>query len=168
MQLWLCDKLNLLHPPSPNYLHQRGQFYNRANRYNDLNREEWEEFLLYMNVNEIVWRIPWLDLPDMTINSAHFHHVIIPSLTCFTYYTPGRFTRQLGTSQGRNSAYFAAFEIPPFTIQRLSSFQRLWGNRTLQAADPEFNPILSRRYLSWLQRDLTARRQANTNSSESD
>ena len=129
---------------------------------------EWEEFLLHLTPEEIVWRVPWLDLPDMTIHSAGFGRVVILGTSGFTFYIPGRFLRQLGVSQGRTRAGIEDFEIPPFTVQRAMAFQRRWGNRELVAADPEFFPGLDSSYLTWLHRDLAERERNNINNSDSD
>ncbi|KAI8530015.1 hypothetical protein RHMOL_Rhmol11G0021100 [Rhododendron molle] len=76
-------------------------------------------------VEEVDWRCPWQDLPDMAIHFAGFERMVIAGLTSFTFYIPGRMLRQLGLSQGQNRAGTEDFCIPNFSAQTLHEYRSL-------------------------------------------
>ncbi len=116
MQFWLSDKLNLIQPPPPGHIHHRAQFYIRELHYNLMTTKEWNEFMEALALEEIFWRVPWLDLADMTFHSAGYDRVVIPGMTSYTFYIPGCFLHQLGVSPGRTRARIEGFETLPFTV----------------------------------------------------
>lgn len=86
-----------------------------------------------------------------------FDRMVITGLTRFTFYIPSRILCQLGICQENNRVSTGNFRLPNFNAQTLGGYQRRWGLRGIQAADPEFTPRLKNRYKRWLRADIKAR-----------
>ncbi|KAI8524695.1 hypothetical protein RHMOL_Rhmol13G0168400 [Rhododendron molle] len=85
-----------------------------------------------MQSEDIVWRCPWLNLPEMTVSSAGFKRVVLAGLTSFTFYIPGQTLRQLGTTQGNRRFGREHFELPTFEDHNLQIYKYSWNNRELE------------------------------------
>ncbi|KAI8542757.1 hypothetical protein RHMOL_Rhmol08G0164400 [Rhododendron molle] len=117
LQIWLSDKIGLLEVPQAGWDHFPKRILQRPMLYLEIELERWFVFLNDLQLEEVVWRCPWLDLPNMVVHSAGFERMVITGLTNFTFYIPGRILRQLGLSQGQNCAGTEDFYIPNFNAQ---------------------------------------------------
>ncbi|KAI8538416.1 hypothetical protein RHMOL_Rhmol09G0101400 [Rhododendron molle] len=64
--LWLSDKMGVREAPEASFEHFLRQLVERPMVYPELLIEEWYAFLNDMQSEDIVWRCPWLNLPEMT------------------------------------------------------------------------------------------------------
>ena len=156
--MWLCDRLGLVHPPETGHAERPIRFYQRAMRYPEMGTADWVAFLRQMRSEEIVWRCDWLHLGEMALSSANYRRVVIPSLSQFTYYIPGRFLRQLGLVQENYKAGIEDLRLPHLTVQTVRAFEREWPHRVLAEGGVGGSTELEERYRSRLRTDIHRRR----------
>ncbi|KAI8563790.1 hypothetical protein RHMOL_Rhmol03G0136400 [Rhododendron molle] len=119
LQLWLSDKVGVLEAPQAGFEHFLRQLVERPMVYPELLIKEWYAFLNDMQSKDIVWRSPWLNLPEMTVSSARFKRVVLAGLTSFTFYIPGWILCQLGTNQDNRRFGREHFELLTFDDHNL-------------------------------------------------
>ncbi|KAI8551024.1 hypothetical protein RHMOL_Rhmol06G0152700 [Rhododendron molle] len=123
LQLWLSDKVGVLEASEAGFEHFPRQLAERPMMYLELLIEEWYAFLNDMQSEDIVWRCPWLNLPEMTVSSVGFKRVVLAGLTSFTFYIPGQTLRQLGTNQKNRCFGREHFELPTFDHHNLQAYE---------------------------------------------
>lgn len=125
--------------------------------YPELSAVAWHVFLNEMYPKDLVWRCPWLNLPEMTVNSAGFERVMIAGLTSFTFYIPRRTLRQLRRSQENRRFGMEMFKLPEFNDNNLHIYGYSWGERELEEPVPDTITWLEGRYVKWLRKEVKAR-----------
>ncbi|KAH7864514.1 hypothetical protein Vadar_030429 [Vaccinium darrowii] len=161
LQLWLCDKANLLEPVPRNRVHETQGFVIRNFRevFNDVGG--WTRVLSQLTEEVISWRLTWIDLPDMAISNMGRQRVILAGLTRWTFYVPNRILRQLGVRQVPPPAGPEDFVLPNFNVATFRAYQSNWRERTTIPRDLYPSVLLPTRYKRWLTRDIEARDNGN-------
>ncbi|KAI8538464.1 hypothetical protein RHMOL_Rhmol09G0106100 [Rhododendron molle] len=157
LQVWLFDKVGLLEAPQANWDHFPRRMLKRSMLYPEQDMLGWYVILHDIQSNDYVWICPWLNMPEMAINSTGFERVLFASLASFTFYIPGRILRQLGITQGLQRAGIEDFQLPDFNSPTLRDYQRYWRNGVLEGPSPDFVDWLDSRYVAWLRVEIKAR-----------
>ncbi|KAI8529895.1 hypothetical protein RHMOL_Rhmol11G0010300 [Rhododendron molle] len=157
VQLWLLEKMGVLEAPRSGFDHFPRHLLERPMLYPELLIKEWFAFLNDMQFEDIVWRCPWLNLPEMTVNSTGFERVVIAGLTGFTFYIPGCIFCQLGMSQGNQRFGTEDFEPLDFDAPKLHNYRCSWNNMDLEGPFRDFRTMLENCCMKWLHEDVMAR-----------
>ncbi|KAI8555268.1 hypothetical protein RHMOL_Rhmol05G0161800 [Rhododendron molle] len=113
----------MLEAPQTGFDHFPRYLVERPMLYPELLMVEWYAFLNDMQSEDIVWRCPWLNLQEMTVNSGEFKRVVIAGLTSFTFYIPRWILRRLGISQGNKRFGREHFKLPDFNARNLHVYR---------------------------------------------
>ncbi|KAI8572112.1 hypothetical protein RHMOL_Rhmol01G0173200 [Rhododendron molle] len=159
VQLWLSDKVGMLDEPQPVFEHVPRNLVERPMLYPELLMVEWYAFLNDMQSEDIVWRCPWLNPQEMSVNSARFER--IAGLTSFTFSFPGHILDQLGISQRNKHFGREHFELPDFNARNLHIYRCSWNDRELEGPLLDSITWLESCYVKWLHKEVKARSGGN-------
>ncbi|KAI8542866.1 hypothetical protein RHMOL_Rhmol08G0173300 [Rhododendron molle] len=153
VQLWLSNKVGMLEAPQPGFEHLPRYLVERPMLHPELLMVEWYAFLNDMQSEDIVWRCLWLNLQEMTVNSAGFKRVVIAGLTSFTFYIPEHILRQLRISQGNKRFGREHFELSAFNDHNLHVYRCSRNDRDFEEPLPDSITWLESRYIKWLHKE---------------
>ncbi|KAI8571783.1 hypothetical protein RHMOL_Rhmol01G0145800 [Rhododendron molle] len=98
LQVWLCDKLNLLTPPANDWWYRASGWNHTFQVIMYRNEDDWADFFASLDDDDIAWRCHWLRLPAMTMSNMGSPQVFVAGLVGFTFYSPLCILHQLGLS----------------------------------------------------------------------
>ena len=122
VQIWLCEKLNLLEDVDWNWVYTPQRISTSDLRHPDLPEHMWRETMADIGIHSIVWRGYGLDIEYSAVQTAGFYRMVIPGMKSFTFYIPMRTLRQLGVNQEVPADDSVIFELPGFNVRTLQHF----------------------------------------------
>ncbi|KAI8568258.1 hypothetical protein RHMOL_Rhmol02G0184000 [Rhododendron molle] len=135
LQIWLCDKVNVLTIPPSNWAYEARLLSQRCFEFEDRSRAEWVDFLRRRGPQ-------W---------------VVLAGLGAFTFYIPYRIQRQLGLRQEGPAEVLVDVVLPFFGHSVLCHYQRFWRTREMTDAHPYPSVAMRGSYRKWLRMDIAAR-----------
>ena len=158
VQIWLCEKLNLLEDVDWNWVYTPQRISTRDLRHPDLPEHMWRETMADIGIHGIVWRGYGLDIEYSAVQTAGFYRMVIPGMKSFTFYIPMRTLRQLGVNQEVPADDSVIFELPGFNVRTLQRFQLAWEDRHLYHRTLNYyTTMMDPLYESWLRMDVRRR-----------
>ncbi|KAI8568249.1 hypothetical protein RHMOL_Rhmol02G0184000 [Rhododendron molle] len=130
LQIWLCDKVNVLTIPPSNWAYEARLLSQRCFEFEDRSRAEWVDFLRRRRAETIA---------------------------SFTFYIPYRIQRQLGLRQEGPAEVLVDVVLPFFGHSVLCHYQRFWRTREMTDAHPYPSVAMRGSYRKWLRMDIAAR-----------
>ncbi|KAI8538318.1 hypothetical protein RHMOL_Rhmol09G0093200 [Rhododendron molle] len=80
LQIWLCDKVNVLTIPPGNWAYEARLLSQQCIEFADRRVSEWVDFFRHRRAGTISWRCSWLDFPPMTVHFMGPQWVVLAGL----------------------------------------------------------------------------------------
>ena len=126
-QIWLHERLRLLHPPVvPPSQYLPKHYCDCRPMRAKMSFEEFIEFMEHIDATDIQWVVEWWHISSMAHHSLKDNCVPLVRLCYCSYYSTCRIARQFGNLQGAPSDD-GSFHTLEFTNRTLSRIHESWS-----------------------------------------
>ena len=130
-QLWLQERLQLLHPPTvplSTYLsrHLRDRWLYR----NDMGFDVYMELMGRLKETDIHWVMKWWHISSIVHSCCKDHYLTLVGLWCCSYYSTYRISRQFRERQGAPDDE-GLYHTTMFTNRNLGRISEAWPRRSV-------------------------------------